>query len=79
MTPQPGTVVGWLDNSGIDELHVGTFVDMSNGSWRDNGLAISTLNVDLKGRAVPAPSTAFLVGTALFGIGLVYWWRVRRS
>jgi len=70
LTPQPGTVVGWRDNSGIDELHVGAFVDMSNGSWRDNGLAIANLNVDLRARAVPAPSTAFLVGTALLELAL---------
>ena len=78
LTPQPGTIVGWRDQLGIDKLRVGTFVDMSNGSWRDNGLAMANLEVQLVPIAtVPEPSPCLLALTAVFILFMV-WIRSRR-
>lgn len=65
---QAGTVVGWSDIDGFDELRVG-FSNYENYVLGQlQAIAIDNLNVQTQSAPVPEPATMMLFGTGLVGL-----------
>ena len=59
-TPSSGTIMGWSDTSGFDELRIGTFLGSKNALWFDD------LKIQTTSTSVPEPSTI-----AIFALGMI--------
>jgi hypothetical protein len=61
-----GTVIGWNDSAGFDELRVGASIPGYAALGESQGIAIDDLNVQIT--AVPLPTAVWLFGSGLLGL-----------
>jgi hypothetical protein len=68
-TADNGAILGFRDAGGFDSLYIANYEGANRPfSTIDNALAMDDLQIDLNGAAVPEPSTAMLLGTAMVGL-----------
>ncbi len=73
-----GTIVGWSDVAGIDELRVGASGYAYTQFGDAQTIALDNLSVQVQGAAVPEPST-FAALAGLSAMGLVFMRKRRRK
>ena len=66
-----GSIVGWSDSSGFDELRVAAGIVETPGFGEEQAIAIDDLRVRLAPFLVPVPGSAALIGLGLAGMALI--------
>ena len=65
-----GSIVGWSDAGGFDELRVAAGIFSPPGFGQEQAIAIDDLRVQLAPFSVPLPGSAALIGLGLAGLAL---------